>query len=1065
VLPFISNKILFYLLFLFIIPFISFSQVKQQSTAHDNFPFHHIEYINAAQGLNGSEVSWMIQDKRGFLWVMTDLALNRFDGYSFRSFPYNINSLSTGWMTEDKNGTLWMPSRNRGLYSFDPYKETFTEYHHQPGNINSLYDNRITAMTIGRDSIVWIASPGDSASGLDKFDLKKKSFTHFTSHDIDSIGLPVHFVFSLVVDKHKKPDGRQDYLWIINTTGLNDNTGIDCFDTKTNKIISHYDFPFPSRLAQNAIKIDGIKNETIWIGSDDNGIYGFNTISRKFMLRRPGHPCHSTDGHISDKAYSNYYPVMEDHAGNLWTTNDDNEIVYYDRKMDQFYFKPIPKKQAKFFKGSSSLIFEDRNQKVWFGTDNGLIAIDAIKQKEIFICQHDDNDPKSISGNFIWGIHRVKDGPLFVGANSLDSFDKKTKSFFRFPLFDDGKKISTTQAWDFYEDSKNNIWFTGGFGLASYNRTTKKNRLYNLYSDDGPEKSVECIGIIEDKKGRFWTPCWNVGLYSLDPATGKIRIFNPKDADDSLTSDQLATIFEDSRGILYTCGWEGGFITFNPDSEKFKIYHHDPKDPFSVSNETAHMFHETKNGLIWFATIGGGINVFNPATKKFKAFTIRDGLVHDNVSSLIEDKNGNYWAGTRGGISCFALPDDPFAPGCKIKFRNYDISDGLPSNDCNMSSAFCGTDGTLYFGTRGQGLFYFHPDSLKDNDFIPPVYITEFRLKNKLVNINDSNSVLKSPIEFTKEIRLNYKQNIISFSFAALNYVRPEKNQYAYMLEGYDKDWIYTDASKRFATYTNLDPKKYTFKVKASNNDGIWNDAPTELKIIITPPFWQTTWFRILMIATIAGILYLIYRYRMQQVLKLQQIRNRIAADLHDDIGSTLNSISVYSEVAKKDPSRANHALTMIGESSRKIIDSLSDIVWTINPQNDSFDKIIFRMRSLTHNILKAKKIDCTFKSDEGLDKINMPMEIRRNFYLIFKEALNNLVKYSGSTRASVLVSCENKNVTFIIRDNGIGFDSSSTFNGNGINNMKRRAAEINAKLNIESIPGSGTSIELNLKV
>jgi signal transduction histidine kinase len=193
-------------------------------------------------------------------------------------------------------------------------------------------------------------------------------------------------------------------------------------------------------------------------------------------------------------------------------------------------------------------------------------------------------------------------------------------------------------------------------------------------------------------------------------------------------------------------------------------------------------------------------------------------------------------------------------------------------------------------------------------------------------------------------------------------------------------------------------------------------------------------------------------------------VRNKIAADLHDDIGSTLNSISVYSEVAKKDPSRREYALSMIGESSRKIIDSMSDIVWTINPQNDSFDKIIFRMRSLTYNLLKAKKIECTFKSDEELSKINLSMEIRKNFYLIFKEALNNLVKYSEASRASVLVTCENRNISFVIRDNGVGFDSNITNYGNGINNMKRRAAAINAELNIESAPGSGTSIQLNMK-
>lgn len=1066
VLSFYPNKTIYFLLLLLIQTSLLFSQTNQKQTLQNDFPFHHIEYISSAQGLVGNEVSWMLQDRRGFLWFMTDVALNRFDGYSFRSFPYAINTMSSGWIVEDKNGTLWMPSRNLGLYSFDPFSEKFTQYRHQPDDSNSLYNNWVTAITLEGDSIIWIASPGDSASGLDKFDIKTKLFKHFTAHSIDSIGLPFHFVFSLVADKYKNPDVRQRYLWIVNTTGSNDIAGIDCFDTKINKVVNHYDFPFYSYyLGQFGVRTDGIKTETIWIGSDDNGIYGFNTITRKFIIIKPGHICHSTDGHIWDKRYENYYPVMEDHGGNLWTTNDDNEIVYYDRKKNQFYFKKNPEEQVRFDKGATSFIFEDRNQKIWIGTKNGVIAIDTKTQKDIVICKHNGNDPKSVSGNWIWGIGRVKDGPLFVGAYTLDTFDKNTKSFNRFPLFDNGKKVATSMTWNFYEDSKSNIWFTGGVGVNCFNPKTKSNRLYKFYSDDGPEKSDEIIGTIEDRRGRFWLPCYGNGLYLLDPATGKVRIFYPTDTKDPFTSDQLATIFEDSKGILYICGMEGGFITFNPDSETFKIYHHDPKDPFSVSDETAHCFHETKNGLILFGTLGGGINFFNPVTKKFKSFTTRDGLVQDNVCSIIEDKKGNFWAATRGGISCFALPDDPFMPDCKIKFRNYDISDGIPSNDLDLSSAFCDTDGTLFFGTKNSGMFYFHPDSLKDNDFKPPVYITQFYLNNKLVNSKDSGSVLKSPIEFTKEVKLNYKQNVISFEFAALNYIHPEKNKYAYMLEGYDKDWIYTDASKRFATYTNLSPEEYTFKVKATNNDGVWNEIPTELIIIISPPFWQTTWFRILVLITIAGIIYAAFRYRVHQVLKLQKIRNRIAADLHDDIGSTLNSISVYSEVAKKDPLRANHAMSMIGESSRKIIDSLSDIVWTINPQNDSFDKLIIRMRSLAHNLLKAKKIDCVFKADETLNEMTLSMEIRRNIYLIFKEALNNLVKYSKATKASVLLSHENKTVTFVIRDNGTGFDSSMGFNGNGIGNMKRRAQEIKASLNIESTPGNGTNIELNLKI
>jgi signal transduction histidine kinase len=234
--------------------------------------------------------------------------------------------------------------------------------------------------------------------------------------------------------------------------------------------------------------------------------------------------------------------------------------------------------------------------------------------------------------------------------------------------------------------------------------------------------------------------------------------------------------------------------------------------------------------------------------------------------------------------------------------------------------------------------------------------------------------------------------------------------------------------------------------------------------LIITPPFWQTWWFRALVVLFAVAMVYALYRYRLQQVLRLQNIRNRIASDLHDDIGSTLNSISVYSEVAKSDPEKRNLSLTMIGESSRKVIDAMSDIVWTINPDNDNFEKIILRLRSLAYNVLRAKNIEFSFKADDSLTTLKLSLEKRRNFYLIFKEALNNLVKYSNANRVQISLLHHGNNVTLLIRDDGIGFDATRKYNGNGLINIRKRAKEINANLVIESGESIGTSLQLNFK-
>jgi signal transduction histidine kinase len=284
------------------------------------------------------------------------------------------------------------------------------------------------------------------------------------------------------------------------------------------------------------------------------------------------------------------------------------------------------------------------------------------------------------------------------------------------------------------------------------------------------------------------------------------------------------------------------------------------------------------------------------------------------------------------------------------------------------------------------------------------------------------------------------------------------------MLEGFDKDWIYTNASKPFADYTNLDPDEYIFKVKGSNNDGVWNETPATIRLIITPPFWQTGWFRILMVAAIGAIIYGVYRYRLREVIRLQMIRNNIASDLHDEVGSTLNSISILSSVAKQQAGRSLPALDQIGENSRKIVEAMNDIVWTINPENDSFEKILVRMRSFAHQVMKAKQIEFRFDADEKMDDLSMPMQTRKNFYLIFKEATINIAKYSSASHANFSVTGSDHQIQLTIRDNGIGFDTNNTSSGNGIKNMQRRANEIKADLKIESAAGEGTRVELVLK-
>ena len=1012
-------------------------------------PFQHIEYIGTDRGLNGSEVFAITQDRMGFIWVITDNALNRYDGYSFRSFAYDPNdpdAFTTGWywgLIEDHEGHLWTPGQETGVYSFDPRKEKFTHYLPENGNPVSINSEQTNCVMVDGQGRVVIGTN----AGLECFDPSTKAFTLYTSSEDDPFSLHSDVICAFC------PDGNNPgIIWV-----LLDDFSLDAFNVETGRVIEHIDFPFSKDLYMDgpspSMNLSRSSKDIMWYGANETGIFGINTQTREPVFIK------MEDGHTGKYAIRGFYPVCEDNQGNIWTANNLNEIVCYDIDEKSFQFYKVKDKKIQFFE-LGPCIFQDKADKIWMGTNNGLITINK-RNKKITTFYHTE-DPTSISGDFVFDIFRTRQGELLVGTtDELDVFDEKKQQFSRLPLFQKGERIDAFSAWNINQDSKDVVWLVGNFGMASYDPFTNQARNYHLTYNGSPVNMEGAVGFVEDRLGNYWVSIWKSGLFHFDPVTGIAKkSFTMADMPNSVVTNSLGPMYLNADGVIYICGWESGMMTYDPVREQFKTFYHDVKDPSSINNESAHAFIE-RDGIYWFGTLGGGLNVFDPKTEKFAAFTTDDGLIHNCVVSLTEDKKGNFWAGTRGGISCFTPPEFPFDSDGRIQFRNYDISDGLPSNVLNFQSAFCDLDGTLYFGTRNAGLFCFHPDSLQDNSYIPPVHITELSILNKPIHVNDGSGFLDKAIEYTDKLELSYKYNIISFSFAALNFVQAEKNKYAYMLEGYDEEWIYTDASKRFASYTNLDAGDYVFKVMGSNNDGIWNDVPTQLAITIHPPFWATAWFRVLLVFLVSGSAYALYRFRMQQVMEVQMIRNKIAHDLHDNIGSTLNSISIFSEVAQNKIKERIPELELIGEGSRKVIDSMSDIVWTINPDNDSFEKIIFRMRSLTHSLMKAKSIEYSFKTDEKLNDITLPMQTRKHFYLIFKEAINNMLKYSQASRASIMLSYDDNKIDLLIRDNGIGFDTHNPTRGNGLNNMRMRAKEIRADFAINSNIGEGTSIQL----
>jgi len=362
----------------------------------------------------------------------------------------------------------------------------------------------------------------------------------------------------------------------------------------------------------------------------------------------------------------------------------------------------------------------------------------------------------------------------------------------------------------------------------------------------------------------------------------------------------------------------------------------------------------------------------------------------------------------------------------------------------------------ILMSSAQRGFIIFNIDSI----LAPP---TPGIVHFSFIKLNEKELQRDSPGK-SGSLRLKYNQySSIHFKFSDYSLINQDGIKYEYTLYGGgDTVWNRIEGNPEL-TLTKITPGNYKLLIRAANGFGDFSPEVTSFNISIIPPFTQTIWFIVLIIVIVAAVLYGIYLYRVQQIKRLQVIRNNIASDLHDDIGSTLNSISIYSEVAKQQAGKEIPALDLIGINARKIIESMSDIVWTINPENDSFEKIIVRMRSFAHQLLKAKKVEYTFEADEKLNSVALPMQVRKNFYLVFKEAITNLVKYSGASRVAISLNADNKSIILLIRDNGIGIPVNFETQGNGLMNMKRRAEEIHAHLNIISANGEGTGIELTL--
>jgi ligand-binding sensor domain-containing protein/signal transduction histidine kinase len=882
--------------------------------------------------------------------------------------------------------------------------------------------------------------------GLNMFDEQRGQFRTFR-HDPDNpMSLSSSDIKSVYVD-------RSGTLWIGTESGLNK------YDRQTGTFkVFRNDPEHADKLTNDVKSILEDNYGNLWIATSDGGVCIFDRQREQFTLfmNDPSNP-----GSLSsDKATVLY----EDNARTLWV-GTLNGLNRFNREKQEFTaFKNNPRNANTLSSNGISAIFQDRSGSMWIGTRVGLNKFDRQRPRFHHI-KNFPEDPNSLSRDFIYPILEDKFGLLWIGTwggglNRLDRENGKFTSFRHRP--DNAGSLSSDAIRAIVEDDSGTLWVgTEDNGLNRFDRMRQRFTTFSPETASSKKPYADHIlSMTLDKSGILWVGTL-VGLYSFDRQGGAFHEFDHSSPDTvGLTKQGITALLEGHAGTLWI-GTDGGLYRFDQGTNEVTRFTHDPRNPLSLSSNRIISICEAKSGTLWVGT-NRGLNQFIQERREWKHFTVQDGLPDDMIYSVLEDDRGNLWIGTNKGLSRFNIPSG--------RFKNYDMRDGVQGGEFNTGSCFRSSRGELFFGGV-NGLNAFFPDSISDNPTVPPVVITSFKKFYKEFK-------LPKDITATDEIVLSHDDDVFSFEFAALNFIQPEKNQYAYKLEGFDGDWIYS-GSEHTATYTHLDPSEYVFRVKGSNNDGLWNEKGASIAIVISPAFWSTWWFRVFgfvaILLSVGGSIRYVEMKKLKR--KIEQLENeralererlRISQDMHDEVGAGLTEIGILSELAKRNirsPQEAEIQMQRVSETSRETIASIGEIIWAINPKNDMLDDLVAYLRHYTARYLGQTGITVNFDIPESIPDFHVSAESRRNVFLVIKETLHNIVKHSKATAVIMTISFTKGHLDIIVKDNGKGFSASDTSRfGNGLHNMEKRMSTIGGGFVIESKPGEGTSVAIGLE-
>lgn len=1005
------------------------------------------------EGLSQSSVSDICQDDQGFMWFATRDGINRFDGYIFNEYRYKPNTqirpgdgkgelvprtitgnravINRFDLSGYKGYTFYKDSRNRlllthnnGVSVYDKYRNRFREVFPDSvkANVNTAErDASYKFKILGEDTAsrtIWIWRPMKGIYVVDRDSFRTKRM----------IAYPRQFQEAGVVPGVAYKDG--DLVWMNHQPGEMLALNIRTLQLQIFCLPGIGKHPVVRRLNQDSLIIVSAGHVTI-----------FNKKRNKFS---------DLPFDVRNERNEPFEPnaVELDHDGNAWIGGSDGVLIYSIARNEIIrHIVSFNTFETHSF-NDVTFLYRDASDNMWVGTDG-----DGIKKysphKKVFNLYRSPY----ITHNMVMSVYKHDDGRLYVGLlrDGLNVYEEGGRFLERFSNELTPGKFPGNDLAAICREDYEHIWlhFTGmHIGLFNVINKTYTDLTAQVRKLGLPDDRHRFPFLFKRPNGEVY---FNYGHYLLmftNEGLGyKVSMVH------DFGDETLTTYYEDMMGNQYAGTKSSIFVRHTGSSRWNKVIFPEGMMVKSI-NKNSH-----KQVLVAGTK---GLFILNEQDQIVQHINSYDHpkLINDYLYGVLLDDKDKIWVSHNKGLSQINMVTN--------EITSFNHEDGLQSNEFNTGAFYKSVDGELFFGgIRGVNGFY--PKNFRNNPYYPKVVIRRMEVLDKPY---ESDTV----VSLLKKVELPYNQNTIALEFVPLEYTNPTKNRIQYKLEGADEDWV-DGGTFRMARYTNLHPGKYTFKVRASNNDDIWNATPTTLEILIRIPFWQSLWFRFLLLLLLLGIayyfstLYLDYKIRHEK-LKLEkeqavdQERARISSDMHDDLGSGLSTIRLLSEIAKRkiqDPTQTRE-IERISETAGEMVDKMSEIIWAMNSSNDSLANLIAYMRSFAADFLEHAHITHQFYIPDTIPNVKLSGGTRRNIYLAAKESLHNVVKHAKATEVLIEIKMNNRNMTILIKDNGKGFDQEKVrLFGNGLKNIQKRMIAVGGNADITSDNGTIVFLDIPL--